>query len=121
LEAVAYLLKRNLELVEGLGVAVSEVRSLGGAARSPLWLQIKADVLQKPVATVETEEVACLGATLLAATAVGRFSSLEKAAAAMVRLRPPLQPQAKHAAAYQTGYARYLELYDCLAPMFAGK
>jgi xylulokinase len=118
LESVAYMLKKNLDLVEGMGVHVSEVRSMGGGARSPLWLKIKADVLQKPVRTLEVEETACLGAALMGATATGYFDSYEGAVAQMVRLDRTIEPGTRDLAAYQHGYAQYVELYDRLAPMF---
>jgi sugar (pentulose or hexulose) kinase len=118
LESIAYMLKKNLDLVEGLGIPVVEVRSLGGGARSPLWLHIKADVLQKPVVTLETEETACLGAALIAATATGTFKSLEEGVARMVRVHERIVPSSDHLQIYQKSYADYLELYDRLAPMF---
>jgi xylulokinase len=118
MESVAYMLKKNIDLVESLDVPVNDIRSTGGAARSPLWLQIKADVLQKPVTAAESEETACLGAALLAAAATGTFSSLEEGVKHMVRLRPTIYPQSRNQAVYQQGYARYTQLYDCLAPMF---
>ena len=118
LESVAYMLKKNLDLVEGLGVPVSEVRSIGGGARSDLWLQIKADVLQKPIIAVEVEEASLLGAALTAATATGAFASLEEGVARMVRVRRRIEPQPDHLSTYRQGYSAYLELYDRLAPMF---
>ena len=118
LESVAYMLKKNLDLVEGLGVPVKEIRSTGGGARSDLWLQIKADVLQKPIIKVESEETACLGAALMAAVATGYFSSPEAAVSQMVRIRDTLMPGQDFCQAYEQGYAKYLELYERLAPMF---
>jgi sugar (pentulose or hexulose) kinase len=111
LESVAFMLKKNLDLVEGLGVPVNEIRSIGGGARSDLWLQIKADVLQKPIIAVEVEEASLLGAALTAATAAGGFTSLEEGVARMVRIRRKIEPDPSNAAAYR-------ELYDRLAPMF---
>jgi sugar (pentulose or hexulose) kinase len=43
------------------------------------WLQIKADVLQKPVTGVESEETACLGAALMAAVSGVLFPAWQKA------------------------------------------
>jgi sugar (pentulose or hexulose) kinase len=118
LEAVAYMLRQDVELVEELGASAQEIRSIGGGARSPLWVQIKADVLQCPVTTLACEEVACLGAAMSAATAAGHFASLEEAAATMVRTRRTFEPDAANAAVYEAGYQRYLELYRRLEPMF---
>jgi xylulokinase len=118
LESVAYMLRKNLEIVERVGGPMCEIRSTGGGARSRLWLQIKADVLQKPVTTVDVEEAACLGAAMSAAVAAGCYASLEEASRAMVRVRDRLEPNPANASAYQDGYATYLELFNRLEPMF---
>jgi sugar (pentulose or hexulose) kinase len=118
LESVAYMLKRDVDLLQELGVPVRELRSAGGGARSDLWLHIKADVLQLPVATVACEETACLGAAILGAVATGTYTSLEQAVARMARLRGRIEPDPTNAKAYRQGYARYVELYERLKPMF---
>jgi sugar (pentulose or hexulose) kinase len=118
MESVAYMLKRDVDLVQELGVPVSEVRSTGGGARSELWLQIKADVLQLPVATVVCEETACLGAAILGAVATGWYGSLEEAVARMARLRGWIEPNPAVVGIYGDGYQQYVELYERLEPMF---
>ena len=118
LESVAFMLKKNLDLLEGMSIPVDQVRSLGGGSRSPLWLQIKADVLQKPVETVQVEEAACLGAAILGAVACGGYASLREAVNGMVRVKNIIMPDPAHAGVYQRRYRQYVELYDRLEPMF---
>jgi xylulokinase len=118
LEAVAFMLRRNLELVEALGVPVIEVRSMGGGARSDLWLQIKADVLQKPVTRLATEETALLGAAILGAVASGVYPDLPTAVKHMARLAGTLHPNPANAEVYHQAYLMYVELYERLSPMF---
>ena len=118
MESVAYMLKRNLDIVEELGGSVSEVRSLGGGARSDLWLQIKANVLQKPVRRVAAPEAACLGVAMLASVAVGVYPDLGEANRHMVQLGQTVWPDPDSRSVYLEGYHRYLELYDRLTPMF---
>jgi xylulokinase len=60
------------------------VIATGGGARSPLWLQIDADVLEAAVVRPASPERACLGAAAFAAVAAGRHASLADAVAAMV-------------------------------------
>jgi sugar (pentulose or hexulose) kinase len=115
---VAYMLKRDVDLVQELGVPVRELRSTGGGARSELWLRIKADVLQLPVATVACEETACLGAAVLGAVATGCYGSLEQAVARMARLRGRIEPDPANAEVYRRGYTWYVDLYERLEPMF---
>jgi len=60
--------------VVGAGTSSRVVRSVaatGGGARSPLWLQMNADILGVPVVTPSCPERACLGAAASAAVAVG--------------------------------------------------
>lgn len=118
MESVAFMLRKNLDLLEALGIPITEVRSMGGGARSNLWLQIKADVLQKPVATVEVEESACLGAAILGAVATGYYPSLPEAVSHMVHFTATIMPNQQNEAIYQQRYLEYVELFDRLAPMF---
>ena len=118
MEAVAYMLRRNLEIVSEL-VTVGEIRSLGGGAQSGLWLQIKADVLQKPIAPTQGNQAACLGAAILAAVAVGGHRSQADAVGQMVRLGQPLRPNPAAQAPYDRGYRYYVALYEALAPLYA--
>jgi xylulokinase len=118
LESVAFLLKKNLDIVEALGVPVDEVRSMGGGARSDLWLQIKADVLQKPVRRVQAEETACLGAAILASTAIGEYRDVYEAVSHMVRPGSIFIPNSENSPVYQAAYRCYLRLYEQLEPLF---
>jgi xylulokinase len=119
LESVAYMLRRNVENLEALGTAVGEIRALGGGARSPLWNQIKADVLGTPVVTLTTDEQACLGAAILAGTAVGLYSSPEEAAQKLVAVADRYEPDPSVKPVYDHGYELYVQLYDSLEELFS--
>jgi len=118
IESIAYMLRRNLELLQGLGVEIREVRSTGGAARSPLWNQVKADVLQKPILTVHTEETAALGVAMLAGLATEAFNSLEEAAGSMVSIKGKFSPLKANGELYDRQYKKYIKLYACVENLF---
>jgi xylulokinase len=118
LESVAYMLRENVALLEELGVGVEELVSLGGAVRSPLWLQIKADVTGRPLRTLECEEATSLGAAMLAAVAMGLYPSVEMACQRMVRVKARIEPDLAHRDVYDAAYDRYLHLYSSLEPLF---
>jgi xylulokinase len=119
LEAVAFMLRRNLELLATAGAEASEVHSHGGGARSPLWCQIKADVTGLPVVTLEGVEAAIRGDAMLAGVAIGAFRDLEEAGRAMVVRRDTFVPDPTLRATYDEGYRRYVRLFDALRPLFA--
>lgn len=118
LEAVAFMLRRNLEVIVEMGIHVSEIRATGGGARSHLWRQIKADVCNLPVVSLKHDDTALLGDAMLAAVAVGRFPSLFEAAEAMVKLGERVDPRRAISEIYDRSYHRYEELYGALAPLF---
>ncbi len=119
LEAVAFMLRRNLELLASAGAVASEIRSHGGGARSDLWNQVKADVCGLPVVTLEGEDAAVRGDAMLAGVAVGAFPDLAAAGAAMVRAHRRYEPDAANRATYDRAYDRYVRLFDTLRPLFA--
>jgi sugar (pentulose or hexulose) kinase len=118
MEAVAYIVRRNVDVLAGMGIGVDEVRSLGGGARSRVWNQVKADVLGIPVVTTEIEEAASLGAAILAGVAVGTFASIEDAVARMVVVKARYEPDPANRAVYDAGYETYRALYGSLVGMF---
>lgn len=65
----------------------------GGGARSDLWLQIKADLLDSEFIATQCDEPACLGAALLASISVGWFSNLTQAGQTWVTQRQSFTPQ----------------------------
>jgi xylulokinase len=118
LESIAYMLRRNIEALGELGVNVREVRSIGGGARSRLWNQIKADVLQKPIITVHTEENSALGAAILAGLATGAFTSLKKASESMVSIKERFTPSEVNRDLYERLYKKYVALYSRVEDLF---
>lgn len=119
LEAVAFMLRRNLELLASAGATADEIRSHGGGARSDLWNQIKADVCGRPVLTLEGDDAAIRGDAMLAGVAAGTFPDLAAAGRAMVATRRTFIPDPAANAVYEVAYARYIQLFEALRPLFA--
>lgn len=119
MESVACTVRRNVEVVEGLGIPVQEIRVLGGGARSAVWNRIKCDLIGRPLVITENEEAACLGAAILAGHGVGMFNSVATAVDRMVVIRERLEPDLDRKQAYEATYQGYCQLYDDLRGMFA--
>jgi xylulokinase len=114
LEGVAYGLRDSLELLRELGVTPEKGRVSGGGARSPLWLEIVASVLDVPLELTVAEEGSAYGAALLIGVAGGTFVDAQTAVASCVRAREPVGPNPAWASPYEEGYARYRALYPAL-------
>ncbi len=113
LEGVAYSQKDCLDLIEGLGVPITKVRVSGGGARSAFWRQIFADVFNKPVAVLESQEGSAYGAALLGMTSTGAFSSVDEACRTCVHEVETIEP-GPAARVYAEGHEAYRSLYPAL-------
>ena len=119
LEGVAFGLRDSFELIKsGSGAAITQVRVSGGGAKSPLWRQILADVMNAELVTVNTTEGAAYGAALLAGVGAGVWHDVDAACRRTITVTGSTAPDPAHVAAYESAYARYGELYPALAPIF---
>ena len=118
IEGVSYSQKETLDIVQGLGSRVDEVRASGGGARSLFWRQILADVFSKPVATLETQEGSAYGAALLAMVGTGHYSNVQEACEQTIRQVDRLEPRAFESRVYADGFDLYRDLYPALRPVF---
>lgn len=114
LEGVAYSLKHNLDVAEGVGAKVSELHAIGGAANSQLWTQIKADVTGKVIKVPASDTATTLGAAILAGVGVGVYSSFDEAVSKTVTITKEYRPNLDNAEVYKEQYKKYLQLYKDL-------
>jgi xylulokinase len=118
LEGVSYSQKDCLDIIEQMGVRVESVRVSGGGARSAFWRQMLADVFNKRVVTLETQEGSAYGAALLALVGTGVYSSVPEICKAVVREVDSISPQAEAAEVYAAGHPIYKSLYPALQAFF---
>jgi sugar (pentulose or hexulose) kinase len=108
LQGVSYVERLCFDYVDLLGAPVDgPVHLTGGAARNPVWNQLRADVLGRPVALPGNAEPA-LGAAVLAAAG---HSPLDAVSAAMVRVDTTLEPRASTRDRHLDGYLRLTGLF----------
>jgi xylulokinase len=100
LEKIAATHCRLARLVADPG-SVRRIVATGGGARSPIWLQIKADMLGIPIVKSSSSERACLGAAAIAAAAAGTYPTVTEATFAMVHPGDAFEPNPAAAAIYR--------------------
>ncbi|OJX38161.1 MAG: hypothetical protein BGO78_09030 [Chloroflexi bacterium 44-23] len=116
-EAVAFMLRQNIEMIQHAGVFVKEIRTGGGASRSHIWNQIKADVLNVPIVKLENGDTALVGNAILGGVAVNVFETIEEGCQKMVQIKSRTFPS-KDSAQYEIFFRRYLDLDSTLKEYF---
>jgi len=107
----------RLASVAGGGV-VTEARALGGGAASPLWNQIKADVLGIDWVPTVVQECGVLGDALVAAAAVGHVTDMAATIEAWQGTREPVHPRPEAHERYQRLQSVHHAMADALLPVF---
>jgi xylulokinase len=118
LEGSAYAVRDITDQMQNIGLALKQIRVVGGGAQSRLWRQVKADVIGLPIALPQTIETTALGAGMLAMVGTGSFSSLEEAAERTVKIVDVLDPDPKSQSRYEDYYQLYRSTYQALLPVF---
>ncbi len=114
MEGVTFSMRHALEISLELAGAVDEVIAAGGAAESPVWRQIQADVIGVPLRKSLLVEQAGVGAAVLAGVGAGVYASFDEAVSQVARYDNPTLPHPEHHARYNDLYAHYLSLFPRL-------
>ena len=118
LEGVAYAIRDSFEVAKSLGIDIKRSKICGGGAKSPLWKQIFANVLNIKLDIIESEEGPGYGGAMLAAVACGEYASVEEAASRLVKIVDTVEPDAEIAARYEERYHKFTQIYPTVKELF---
>jgi xylulokinase len=115
-ESIAFYLKEVLMTLPDIGLDIASFRAVGGGSKSDVWLQISADIFERPIIRPAVTEAGTLGAAIIAGVGSGVFSSFAEGINAMVREEKTFEPVQSR----QDRYAERFEQYRKLWPLMAG-
>ncbi|KAI3438241.1 hypothetical protein D9Q98_000678 [Chlorella vulgaris] len=118
LESICFGTEHIFETMRANGYSPTSVTVAGGATRSPLWMQIHADISNIPFILTKVSDAPALGAAILAAVAAGLYPDVPAACAHMVHQDRVVQPDPACHAEYRRLHAAYKKLYPALKPGF---
>ena len=117
MEGVAYEMRLNYEALSDSGIHFKKLNATGGGARSRVWMQMKADILNLPITALKTSDAGTVGSAMLTGIAAGLFSGLDDAAAHMVQEMETYEPRAEMHEKYMKIYERYKKVYSAVRPL----
>lgn len=109
LEGITFEMRYNMERLEAGNVRIQRLLACGGGARSPIWLQIKADILDCEIIPIEIEETGAMGSAILGFAAVTGEKPMD-IASRFWRYAVPVHPNPAHAEVYNRRYELYKQL-----------
>jgi xylulokinase len=124
MEGATMGIKYGLDLLKSLGVDSREIRLTGGGAKSPIWRQMTADLLNSPVICPSSDEAGALGAALQSCWCWyrhrGEQATIESITGQYVKMNPKTrcEPDPNTVSVYEALYQEYLELNEAVSPVF---
>jgi xylulokinase len=124
LEAAIFGMRIGLAGFRELGFTAREIRLTGGGAKSPLWQQIAADIMNLPVVLPSGDEAAAMGGVIQALWTLKKLEggdcSIQELCAEHVGIEGgrTIRPDSAAAAAYDRAYAEYEKYLGALGPLY---
>lgn len=113
LEGFGYAFRHHVEVFHDMGHPTTRFFASDGGAKSLLWMQICADILQAPVQLLRGHPGSCLGAAWVAAMGTG-LSDDWSGVTRFVSYGRTITPEPRNKALYDAGYRRYRAEYEAL-------
>ncbi|WP_066715628.1 xylulokinase [Clostridium sp. Marseille-P299] len=118
LEGVTFALRDALEIARSFGVTIERVRLNGGGAKSKLWCEMVANIMNVKVDKINSEEGPGFGAAILAAVGCGKFNSVEEAASKLIKVVSTIEPKDDLVKKYEEKYQMFKTIYPALKPVY---
>lgn len=108
MEGAAFELRWALER---MGLPIEQMQMVGGAAQSPVWPQIVADISRVSLSLPQYKHWPALGAAILAGVGAGVFATMEEGQSRFQKPAQAVLPDQKLAPLYQERFAAYRQYY----------
>ncbi len=122
LEGVALAMRQIVDVMVECGAPLDRLVASGNGLSSPLWRQILADVLNRPLyqgRDKHATERAGVGAALIAGIGIGALKGYSEAQQFAPKFDAETAPNARSAAIYEAHYRRFRDLYPQLQSWFS--
>lgn len=113
IEATAFGALAIIDRIEENGVPINEVVNCGGlAVKSPLLMQIYADITNRPMKISNSDQTPALGAALFGSVAAGEYPDVQSAQSKMTGISKIYNPIPGNNLVYKKLYKLYKQLHD---------
>ena len=118
LEGVAFGLRDSVEVARAQGITINRSTICGGGAKSPLWCNIVANIMNMEIVTLEKEEGPSMGGAMLAMVGCGEYKDVYEACEMLIKTNKSYSPDPIIAEKYEKKYEKFQKFYPALKDIF---
>lgn len=111
LEGITFSLNESIDIFRSSGKKIDSIVSIGGGAKSDVWLQMQADIFNTKIEKLSSEQGPGMGAAMLAAYGCGWYPSLRECAEVFIKTSKTYLPIEENVKAYKKLFAIYQQVY----------
>ena len=119
LEGVAFAIRDSVEVARSLGIAINSSKICGGGARSALWKQIFANVLNCQLEIPVSEQGPGMGGAILAMVSCGEYASVQDCCQKLCAVADIVQPEPELVSKYEARYQQFRQIYPACKELFS--
>lgn len=121
MEGVAFGVKRAAEDFRNNGSDIQSIVMMGGASKSPVWMQMIASITGIPIKRLNCPDVCAIGAAMIAACGAGFYGNYQEAADAIVAVEHVYKPIAEEKEYYAEKFEKFDKLWSVLSTYYKGE
>ena len=118
LEGVAFAIRDSVEVARSLGIEINSSKICGGGAKSPLWKQIFANVLNCELEIPVSEQGPGMGGAMLSMVACGEYSNVKACCEKLCAVADTVKPEPQLVAKYEARYQQFKKIYPACRELF---
>ncbi|MDR1699915.1 MAG: sugar kinase [Lachnoclostridium sp.] len=114
LEGAVYECRVILDEITCAGISLDKIVVSGGGSKSPVWMQLKANILGRQIYKSAYPDTGVFGGAILGSVVLKHYSNMKEAVKHMIKSPEMIEPDLSHYRDYQERYLEYKELYTKL-------
>ncbi len=120
MEGVAFGVRRATEDFKSNGAQIQSIYMMGGASKSPVWMQMIASITGIPIHRLNCSDACALGAAIIAGCSAGIFSDYKSAANIITAVEHTFLPISQEQDYYHVKFKKFDKLWNCFNSYYKG-